>query len=176
MGSEMCIRDRNSSLQGAVGDAARERVAGLAFDDENNLWMSNHTAARPISVLKANGEWRNFNAPVKGLLQCAVDLNGYKWFVAGNEGVLVFDDNGTIDNVNDDRMKLITPSNSNLPTTRVNCLEVDLEGAVWVGTVEGPIFFDCGESIFEDTECSSCLLYTSPSPRDLSTSRMPSSA
>ena len=29
----------------------------------------------------------------------------------------------------------------------------------------------CGEPLF-----SSCLLYTSPSPRDLSTSRMPSSA
>ena len=27
-----------------------------------------------------------------------------------------------------------------------------------------------------DRECISCLLYTSPSPRDLSTSRMPSSA
>lgn len=146
--------DENSSLQGAVGDDARERVAGLAFDKDNNLWMSNHTASRPISVLKANGEWRNFNAPVKGLLQCAIDLNGYKWFVAGNEGVLVFDDNGTIDNINDDRMKLITPSNSNLPTNRINCIEVDLEGAVWVGTVEGPIFFDCGESIFEDTQCS----------------------
>ena len=26
------------------------------------------------------------------------------------------------------------------------------------------------------TRCASCLLYTSPSPRDLSTSRMPSSA
>ena len=26
------------------------------------------------------------------------------------------------------------------------------------------------------TECNDCLLYTSPSPRDLSTSRMPSSA
>ena len=146
--------EENSSLRGAVGDGARERVAGLAFDADNNLWMSNHTASRPISVLKANGEWRSFNAPVKGLLQVAVDLNGYKWFVVGNEGILVFDGNGTIDNINDDRMKLITPSNSNLPTNRINCLEVDLEGAVWVGTVEGPIFFDCGESIFEDTQCS----------------------
>lgn len=145
--------DENSSLQGAVGDDARERVAGLAFDEDNNLWISNHTASRPISVLKANGEWRNFNAPVKGLLQCAIDLNGYKWFVAGNEGLLVFDDNGTIDNINDDRMKLITPSNSELPTTRVNCIEVDLDGAVWVGTVEGPIIFDCGTSVFDNDDC-----------------------
>ena len=29
---------------------------------------------------------------------------------------------------------------------------------------------------FSDTDTISCLLYTSPSPRDLSTSRMPSSA
>ena len=35
-------------------------------------------------------------------------------------------------------------------------------------------FFDLGESKLELIE--SCLLYTSPSPRDLSTSRMPSSA
>ena len=30
--------------------------------------------------------------------------------------------------------------------------------------------------LFKDIEILSCLLYTSPSPRDLSTSRMPSSA
>ena len=36
----------------------------------------------------------------------------------------------------------------------------------------------CGqfETIESDAEDSPCLLYTSPSPRDLSTSRMPSSA
>ena len=33
---------------------------------------------------------------------------------------------------------------------------------------------DMGEEILDDTYA--CLLYTSPSPRDLSTSRMPSSA
>ena len=32
------------------------------------------------------------------------------------------------------------------------------------------------EAAFEDNYFPSCLLYTSPSPRDLSTSRMPSSA
>lgn len=139
----------NSSLQGAIGDGARERVAGLAFDSDNNLWMSNHAAARPISVLKADGEWRNFNAPVKGLLQLAIDLNGYKWFIAPGEGVLVFDDNGTIDNTNDDRTRLFTPSNSEMLTSIVNCVEVDLDGDVWVGTAQGPVIFECGNSVFE---------------------------
>ena len=33
-----------------------------------------------------------------------------------------------------------------------------------------------GEPVKVDISASTCLLYTSPSPRDLSTSRMPSSA
>ena len=33
-----------------------------------------------------------------------------------------------------------------------------------------------GDDGYESTAYASCLLYTSPSPRDLSTSRMPSSA
>ncbi len=141
---------QNSSLQGAIGDEQRERIGGLVFDEEHNLWMSNHTASRPISVLKADGKWRNFNAPVKSLLQVTVDFSNYKWFVAGNEGVLVFDDNGTIDNENDDRVRLFTPANSELTTPRVNCLEVDLDGDIWVGTAEGPVIFECGSSVFED--------------------------
>ena len=35
---------------------------------------------------------------------------------------------------------------------------------------------DCLEELFTLTDRKICLLYTSPSPRDLSTSRMPSSA
>ena len=38
------------------------------------------------------------------------------------------------------------------------------------------IFFDRSKQKKVDAVCMDCLLYTSPSPRDLSTSRMPSSA
>ena len=34
----------------------------------------------------------------------------------------------------------------------------------------------CVKRIIDETDLKPCLLYTSPSPRDLSTSRMPSSA
>ena len=141
--------EENSSLQGATGDDARERVGGLAFDDDDNLWMSNHLAPRPISVLKNDGTWKSFNVPSKNLMQVAIDNNGYKWFVSANEGVLVFDDNGTIDTESDDRVKIFTPSNSELQTRIINCLEVDLDGDVWVGTAEGPVIFECGGSVFE---------------------------
>ncbi len=151
--------EENSSLQGAAGDEARERVSGLAFDEDNNLWISNHFAPRPISVLKNDGTWRNFSAPATGLLEVAVDNNGYKWFVAANEGVLVFDDNGTIDDTSDDRMKLFTPSNSELQTRLINCLEVDLDGDVWVGTAEGIVVFQCGTGVFNnDNRCGNRIL------------------
>src|SRR5690606_25870717 len=39
--------DTNSSLQGAVGDEQRERVAGMAFDPAGNLWVTNYLAERP---------------------------------------------------------------------------------------------------------------------------------
>ena len=43
-------------------------------------------------------------------------------------------------------------------------------------TIEGPIVKDKGSIIISGRRTYACLLYTSPSPRDLSTSRMPSSA
>ena len=42
-----------------------------------------------------------------------------------------------------------------------------------IGIVTSPMFY---HSTYELNSSSGCLLYTSPSPRDLSTSRMPSSA
>ena len=44
-------------------------------------------------------------------------------------------------------------------------------GGGWDGTARGT-----GEALTKAGMLKSCLLYTSPSPRDLSTSRMPSSA
>ena len=41
---------------------------------------------------------------------------------------------------------------------------------------EGPLDVRISNAIFILDEITNCLLYTSPSPRDLSTSRMPSSA
>ena len=44
------------------------------------------------------------------------------------------------------------------------------------GTAIGEIVFNTGMTGYQEVITDPCLLYTSPSPRDLSTSRMPSSA
>ncbi len=139
--------DTNSTLGNAIGDPTRTRVSGLAFDQEGNLWVANHSASRPFSVRKVDGSWQSFapSCVAHELAQVVVDLFGYKWFVVtnNNAGVLVYDDAGTIDDPSDDRCRLFTALNSELPTNKVNCIAVDLDGAVWVGTNEGPIIFEC---------------------------------
>ena len=45
-----------------------------------------------------------------------------------------------------------------------------------IGTITGSGYFNSATNELKQGDIIICLLYTSPSPRDLSTSRMPSSA
>lgn len=154
---EIQIYDQsNSSLQGAQGDEQRERISGLAFDRDNNLWIANYAAPNPVSVLTPEGNWHNFSVgPNSNLSNVTIDQNGYKWFpVFGiSGGVLVFDHGDRIEDPTDDRYRFINVSNSELTTNIVNDVAVDLEGSVWVATGEGPVIFDCGNDPFE-SECT----------------------
>ena len=147
--------DKNSTLQNAIGDIQRTRISGLAFDQDNNLWVSNHSAPFPLSVYTADGNWKNFDISCSPneLHQVDIDQNGYKWIAVSNTqaGIIVFD-TGNLETPGDDRCRLFTSSNSNLPNNNVNCLAVDLDGDVWVGTTEGIITFGCGSNAF-DPEC-----------------------
>ena len=153
-GSFTVYNDTNSTLQGATGDERRERVAGLAFDAQENLWMTNNSAPRAISVFSNEEEWTSFDVPATNLAELAIDRIGYKWAAINGtgQGLLVFDDNGTIDDPSDDRSRIITTNNSNLPDNQVLCVETDLQGDVWVGTMDGVVVFECGSSAL-DASC-----------------------
>ena len=58
---------------------------------------------------------------------------------------------------------------------RTGDLELDVSGSIYLDADSGTIFIQDGTA-GTFGQLISCLLYTSPSPRDLSTSRMPSSA
>jgi hypothetical protein len=151
--------DSNSSLGNAVGDASRTRVSGLAFDAENNLWISNYGASVPISVFTKDNTWQNFSTrgscrDETALWQVLVDRNGYKWFIvtSGSAGLLVYDEGESLENTNDDRCKLFTSTNSSLPTNKVNALALDLNGDIWVGTSEGVAVFQCFDPFEQDCD------------------------
>jgi len=154
---KMTIYNKNNSiLQPALQDESRTRIGGLAFDDEGDLWISNHRAIndKPIAVLRKDGTWQSFGANCDQIevFQLDVDQSGYKWIVTGaSSGMMVFDE-GDAALATDDRCRSFTTSNSSLPTNSINCLVVDLDGDIWVGTAEGIVIFECGSNAF-DTSC-----------------------
>lgn len=151
--------DANSSLGNPAGDPSRTRISGLAFDTENNLWVSNYGASNPISVFTNQQTWQRFSTSGScqnetELSQVLVDRNGYKWFVvtSNSAGLLVYDESGTTENTQDDRCRLFTNTNSSLPTNRVNTLALDLNGDIWVGTSEGVAVFQCFDPFDENCD------------------------
>jgi hypothetical protein len=84
----------SNSILGNAGQAGTNRTAigAMAFDKDNNLWINNYGASKPIVVLKPDGTLRNFSAPAQLFTDVVVDNNGFKWFVnAFTGGVTVYD-------------------------------------------------------------------------------------
>jgi len=121
----------NSTLRGKTGDPLRDRISGLAFDHENNLWISNFGAPKPISVFTNTGDWVALDVDSgKDLRDVVVDQSGFKWFVIDREaeGFLVYDEGADLDDISDDRQRIVSKNNSELQSNKVNDIEVDLTG------------------------------------------------
>lgn len=143
----------NSILQKTIGDETRTRIAGLAFDNKENLWISNFGAEKPIAVLTKDNQWYNFNVPGStNLHEITIDNKGNKWipvYGPGN-GIVVYNEGADITSKGDDKVRNINKSNSEIEGNKVNCAAMDLDGAVWVGTDQGPVIFDCGDPFNEN--------------------------
>ena len=136
----------NSAMQGRTGDNLRTTVTDMQFDRDGNLWIANFESARPITVLTKEGIWHSFNIPGStSLSSMSIDQNGNLWFtVSGTSAsVVVYDPGRNIADPSDDRVRVINRSNSLITGNFVHSVATDLNGAVWVGTSEGPIIFDC---------------------------------
>ncbi len=143
----------NSSLQGSIGDGNRTRVSGLAYDDQGNLWVSNHLASKPLSVYTAEKEWISFDVPqTNKLAAIAIDHSNRKWILVEGlgGGVLVFDEEDGFDTANS--TVLLTKSNSEIEAEKSFSIEADREGSIWLGTRVGPVAYNCGSNVF-DLEC-----------------------
>ncbi|HRG41958.1 MAG TPA: regulator, partial [Saprospiraceae bacterium] len=142
----------NSILQAVTGDSTRTRISGLTFDKNENLWISNYGAPKPLAVKTKDNTWHNFSVPGStNLNEIVIDQSGNKWiavFGVGN-GVIVYNEGSKIADPTDDKVRSITRTNSEIVGNKVNCVMVDLDGSVWVGTDQGPVIFDCGDPFSE---------------------------
>lgn len=141
----------SSCLQGTVGDAQREKVSGLSFDPDGNLWVNTFGAPQPLVVYTPEGDCLALSVTSStNMANCIATENGYIWslLAGGSNGVHVYDPSGTPLDPTDDQQRTISASNSEIESS-VTALAEDLDGQVWVGTTSGPIVFDGGANIFE---------------------------
>ncbi len=146
----------DSGLGPTIGDEARTRIASLVFDENDNLWMANFGAEKPLVVYTDNGNWFNFyvgsNSNISDLV---IDDFGYIWMIVNgnNGGVLVYDIGGILEDPNDgDAYRFIR--NNELPAGSAKTLAVDLTGDVWLGTTEGAMVFECGSAVLDEEICN----------------------
>ncbi|HNR15036.1 MAG TPA: two-component regulator propeller domain-containing protein [Chitinophagaceae bacterium] len=151
---------KQNFIGNTIGDPGSYRVAGLVFDRENNLWISNFGSSQPLRVLKNDGSWKNFSLPFSlfenAVSQIIIDDNNYKWIVAplGN-GLICFDHGASVDNTGDDRWRKYFSGNGNgnLPNSEVICVAKDKNGFIWVGTTDGIGVIQCPEQAFSAPVC-----------------------
>lgn len=151
---------KNGFIGQAVGDPGSYRVSGLAFDQQNNLWISNFASTQPLRVRKADGTWSQFSIPFflfeNSLTQILVDDDDQKWIVAAkSNNLIVFDDNNSIDNIGDDRWRAYGPGagNGNLPEGVILSVAKDKNGFIWVGTSNGIGVIQCPYDAFSAQGC-----------------------
>jgi streptogramin lyase len=157
------IFKQNSPIKAPPGDPSSYRVAGLVFDRDNNLWISNFGALQQLLVRKADGNWKSFSLPFtlfeNALSQIVIDEANQLWIVSplGN-GLICYDHGISIDDLSDDHWKIFKSGlgNGNLPSNNVLCIAKDKSGFIWVGTDNGIGVIQCPESIFTNV-CEAIL-------------------
>jgi hypothetical protein len=129
-------------------------VCGIAFDADNNMWVSNTDAPRPISVHTSDGVWKSFPVPlgVDHFGFITIDDAGNKWINSTRgKGVYIYNESGTLLDESDDKLIQLTKNAEQglLPSEEVICVTKDQKGEMWVGTAQGLCIFSNPENIFK---------------------------
>ncbi len=133
-------------------------AGGSAIDSEGNIWVSNAYTTNSICVYDNNlKKWDDFiTQNIIGstrISKITINSINQKWFILPEGGgLLVFDDNGSIANKSDDKIKKLGFSAGNGAITGADALvvEEDLNGAMWVGTDKGICVFYSPANVFDD--------------------------
>lgn len=131
------------------------KVGGIAFDDDNNAWMTNSGADDILSVRWNDGTWQAYNlgssTSAVDVRKIIVDDYNQKWLIpktsqSNPNYILVFNEENTAGN----QVKGLKSGvgYGNLPGNNVYAIAKDLEGEVWVGTDEGVAVFYSPQNIF----------------------------
>lgn len=139
------------------------RIGGLAFDSQNNLWVTNSSVPAPVSVRKKDGTWKSFSygqylgdAFTGHLVITPGDI---KWILLprGN-GLFAFSNGNDIDDETDDQ-KLEVPLRVSFPPKNtikilndIYSMAADLDGRLWLGTSSGAVVYYSPSAVFGSSD------------------------
>lgn len=146
----------NSPLGVAFGSAHDNRIGGLAYDNNSNLWVVSSLNNNFLSVMRKGGSWINFdfslffsNNPNAGKVM--VDKNNQVWIqLARGIGLMVYKPGDNFASPNNSNTRVFTTAKGSgaLPSTDIYSMAEDLSGNVWIGTAKGVAVFYNPGSIF----------------------------
>jgi ligand-binding sensor domain-containing protein len=132
-------------------------IGALEFDNDNNLWVVSSFSTNILAVKTPDNNWYGYSfvglaSTSYNYTSMTIDDNNSKWMAAQkNNAIIVFNDNGTLDNTNDDQSILLTTNNNEIPGARLESIVTDLDGEVWIGTDEGIAVFYNPSDVFDQT-------------------------
>lgn len=102
---------------------------------EQGLWVANFNSDSPLHLLSTDGFWQSFNLDGRAgeITQFAASRN--IWIRDNNNSGI------TIYNPESDEVIIVNSNNSDLPSSRINDIKIDLDDEVWVATDKGVAFF-----------------------------------
>lgn len=145
----------NSTLVERTGFTDFYDLAQGHFDEDGNLWQLSSRSTSPVSVMAPDGTWQGATCASLGssnrVTSSAMDENGRIWAAVVNVGLLAYYNNETPTDMTDDQCKILNTAvgNGDLPTAAVNCVAVDLDGEIWIGTDAGPAIIYSPSNVFD---------------------------
>lgn len=147
----------NSTLRSIIPGDNFIRIGGMAFDKDNNLWVTNSGVPDLVSVLRNDGSWLSF--PYGGITnhsqagRIIINRHGHKWMLLPRGGGLfVFDADPYSEDRSADlyrRLSIVDEDNRRI-SNEVFSIAEDHNGNIWVGTNIGVVVYYIPERVFDE--------------------------
>ena len=178
MGSEMCIRDRRQGINYETAS----KLIGSHFPEVNDkllnvLQLNQNSAQSDLLIASIEQKSQELQPiPFKSAINLESNTKYLKYAAIPVIILLLSYATGKIDWFSDSYERVVNYQTAYEPPAPFQFFVLNES----LQAIEGKDFklnvSTAGDVIPENAQIQFCLLYTSPSPRDLSTSRMPSSA